>query len=878
MATSPSLATVTADRPKDPLSDTTEVLEQLLAEALEARETDGDAGLQRFLGQHPEHARELVRALSDLQRLQLLDQPTPALPERFGEFVVERQLGAGGMGVVYVARQESLGRRVALKIVRPELLMFDRAQQRFQREIDAIARIDHPAIVPILATGTAAGVSYYAMPLLDGRNGMQAIAALRGRDPSQLTGADLRQALGGGITDRDPDEVFGDGYWQAAVRLLRKAAYGIQHAHERDVLHRDLKPSNVMLTPDGRAVVLDFGLSHTRSDDQLTQSGATAGSPAYMAPEVLRGEPADERTDVYGLAITLFTLLTLDSPFSTTDTEELRRRILTGERQSLRHRRDLPPELRVVLACGMERDRLRRYPTPQAFADDLTAVLERRPIAARRLPTSVRARRFVQRHQALASTTLVALLSCFGLFVSLYVYQRDANAALREQTERSDHSVRVSMQAVRRLLAGLTSDRLHNAAALDTAHDMLVDARQLLAQLREDAVHRDEARLLHQTVTLKLVVVLGRLGRMADAEQLACEAIADEGDPRSNQRQALLSGTFRARLSAIHCARAEFGQAGDVLADARRLLTPLLQTSSANDAAKELRSVETDASRIAGAEGDVEAAEAALRRAIELAEMVTPPSDEPGTFPLTRSVAQLNLVRFLKRHGRLDEAARANDELLDGLVGHTADARRWPTPDYVRAMALNERSSLMQHQRRDDDAIAVARDALPLLDRLVQKHPLTPEVPKLRAGVRANLGLLWMRKNRFDEARPLVEGGIADIELALQANPQDAESPRLLAHNLRLLGAMLLAAKDWDALEKNQLRLGELPLEPKWRAWAASVLLDVPCQGERRARNCEVALDWLEHAVAAGHVLRHENPNFDAIRDDARFQKLIRTR
>jgi len=867
---------VPADPKKDPLSDTTEVLEQLLAGALEAREEGGDEGLQRFLGEHPEHAPDLVGALADLARLQLLDQPDLGVPERFGEFAIENQLGAGGMGVVYVARQQSLDRHVALKIVRPELLMFDRAQQRFQREIDAIARVDHPAIVPILATGTTGGVSYYAMPLLEGKNGLQAIQALRGRDPAQLTGKDLRAALSDAPTTTDGSELFCDGYWQAVVRLVRMAALGIQQAHDRDILHRDLKPSNLMLTPDGRAVVLDFGLSHTRSDDQLTQSGATAGSPAYMSPEVLRGEPADERTDVYGLAITLHTLLALDSPFPTTDAEELRQRILAGERDTLRNRRDLPPELRIVLQCGMERERVRRYPTAQAFADDLLAVLERRPITARKLPWSVRARRFVQRHQALASATMVALVSCVALFVSLYVYQREANAALREQTERSDNSVRVSMEAVRRLLAGLTTDRLHNAAALDTARDMLVDAHRLLQPLTEDKVHRDEALLLHQTVSLKLMIVLGRLGRSREAEQLARDNIELPTNPLSSPRQALLSGTFLARFAALLVARNEFAAAEPLLPQAQAMLTPLLLTPLASDAAKELRSVDTDLATIAASKGDFEGAEAALRRAIDTSAAARPPSDDAGSFPLTALVAQLNLVRFLKQTGKVDEAFEINEQILERLTGYPGDSRRWPTPDFVRAMARNERAGLLQRQGKGARSIEAAIDALPLLDKLVRQHPLTPAVPKLRAGLRGNLGLAYLRTDEFDKAKPMIGGAVEDAELALQANPHDPEAIGLLVYNLRLRAGLEMMANDWDQLEATMLRLGGLPMEPKWRAWCVPMLLEVPCDGERRARHIALCLDWLEAAAAGGHKLQRDKPAYAPLRAEARFQALFK--
>ncbi|MCA8949072.1 MAG: serine/threonine protein kinase, partial [Planctomycetes bacterium] len=520
-----------------------EPLTELLAQALAALEADGEPGVERLLLRYPEDADELRAALAELRGTGLLDEPRSELPERFGDFALEGRLGAGGMGVVFRARQLSLGRLVALKVLRPELLLFEGARDRFQREIDAVARLEHPAIVPILASGLAGGVPYFAMPLLRGGSGDDVVAALAAADPRRLVGADLHAAIGGDAATPDGDGVFANDYRQAVVRLVRKAALGIHHAHARGVLHRDLKPSNLMLTPDGQAIVLDFGLARGRDDARLTRTGSTAGSPAYMAPEQVRGEPADERTDVYALAATMHCLLGLRPPFPIACAEELRRRILAGEREDLRHRAGVPTELRLVLDRAMDLERHRRYPTALAFADDLQATLDGRAVTARRLPFAVRARRLVRRHRAVAAAVGVALLFLALLPLVLLWQQRRAaevltrqvdkttaansalaaaNASLEEQVRRADRGVEVSIETVERLLANVAVDKLRNLpAALEMGADVLHDAIELFDRLVADERFRERIELARLRALYDLFELQDTLGRFDAAEQTA---------------------------------------------------------------------------------------------------------------------------------------------------------------------------------------------------------------------------------------------------------------------------------------------------------------------------------------------------------------------
>lgn len=431
------------DAPDDRERSGSNPVDALLLEALERLTAGENDVVERLCEQHPEAADELRERADLLRDMQLLpsDAAAMAFPERLGEFRLLRRLGGGGMGVVYEAVQEPLGRTVALKLIRPEHLYFEQSRERFRRETEAVARLAHPGIVTIHTVGEAQGAPYFAMEMIHGATLDQALQQVAGISPESLLGSDLRAAvLGASPPDggRDPehiDDLFAGTWVEACTRIALRMTEALSHAHGRGVLHRDIKPSNIAVTLEGRVVLLDFGLAGIDDNLRMTSAGSTLGSVLYMAPEQLAGrnEEIDERTDVYALGVTLYELLALEPPFARADSTQTRAAILEGQAPSIRARRQgVPRDLEIVCLHAMEHDRSRRYASMEAFGGDLRAVLEGRPISARPPSASYRARRWVARHPAISTAVLLGALLITVLPTALYVQQRSNSRQLEQ--------------------------------------------------------------------------------------------------------------------------------------------------------------------------------------------------------------------------------------------------------------------------------------------------------------------------------------------------------------------------------------------------------------------------------------------------------------
>ena len=374
-------------------TSTSDDRDQLLADILEQltdSSSDQRPTLEEAAAAHPEFADELreiwgavmvVDAVADFSREsvtvpvrhhanQELSQP----PEQLGDFLLKEEIGRGGMGVIYRAQQRSLPREVAVKLILHGSRASTTDQQRFQAEVAAAARLDHPNIVPIYEFGVEADWQYYGMRLVEGHN----------------LGKDIAEGL---MNERD------------AAELVMTIARAIQYAHDQGVIHRDLKPANILIDHLGTPHVSDFGLAkEIESQGSLTETGAILGTPSYMSPEQASGGRGrvGPASDVYSLGAILYALLTGRPPFKSPSPVDTVLMVLEQD--------PLPPrllnqrisrDLELIVLKALQKPVDLRYASANELANDLQAFLTNEPIAARSGRISdVVARVFRETHHA----------------------------------------------------------------------------------------------------------------------------------------------------------------------------------------------------------------------------------------------------------------------------------------------------------------------------------------------------------------------------------------------------------------------------------------------------------------------------------------------
>lgn len=413
---------------------------------------------------------------------------------QLGDFLIESQIGAGGMGLVFRALQLSLKRLVALKVLPQQLYASETARSRFQREMEAAARLRHRNIVTVYTTGEDSGTPYYAMELIDGPALSQLINELRRRPlyeirPCQSSDAGTNRHDGstdvqaGDITPQpgssavpaiDLESIASGGkYFYFVANWMADVAAGLQYAHETQVIHRDIKPSNLLLSRDGRIHIGDFGLARLAEEPGLTRTGDVLGTPMYMAPEQISALAGtiDERTDVYAIGATLYELLTLHPPFTGDHREQVTSRILFEE--PVRPRKinpRVPRDLDTICLKALEKLPARRYRSAGALAEDLRNYMDGRPISARRTGLVGQAGKWVNRHRgwasALAGLSILAILALFFAYRTYVAETRWTEAEFSRVFETAQ-------------LAGLEGDIRRADAAINQAEQLGAPQAQL---------------------------------------------------------------------------------------------------------------------------------------------------------------------------------------------------------------------------------------------------------------------------------------------------------------------------------------------------------------------------------------------------------------
>jgi serine/threonine protein kinase len=367
-------------------------INEIIASYLDAIQEGNPAAKTEWLQKYPQFVSELSSFFTDLEAAEAVVSPTQPLGtiqtsqvvSQLGNYELLEKIGQGGMGAVFKARQVNLNRLVALKLVLAGELASEADVERFRREAESAAQLQHPGIVRIHEVGEQEGQHFFSMDLVEGTD---LAAVIRERSLS-------------------PEE---------AVGYLLRTTEAVQYAHEQGVIHRDLKPANTLIDRANEPRITDFGLAkRIEEDSDLTESGAVLGTPSYMSPEQALGQQAEKTSDIYALGAILYEMLTARPPFKADSPVEMILQVRDNEPVPPRQMNPrIPVDLETICLKCLEKDSQRRYQTVQSLHDDLLCYQRGEPILARPISRLGRATRWCRRKPAIAA--LAAILACITI-------------------------------------------------------------------------------------------------------------------------------------------------------------------------------------------------------------------------------------------------------------------------------------------------------------------------------------------------------------------------------------------------------------------------------------------------------------------------------
>ncbi len=837
------------------LDSRSEALQALVADCLERMERDGSAALDAFCAEHAGQAGAIRQRVEMLQAMGLVGSGTErpdddAFPERLGDFRLLRRLGGGGMGVVYLATQESLGREVALKLVRPETLYFPGARERFRREAEAVARLQHQNIVPVFTVGEEKGIPFFAMERVHGCSISQVIARLAGKAPGSLTGKNFAAAVdaclreNGALSPSDPpvaENAFGRSWVEACFRVALEAAEALVHAHARGVLHRDMKPSNLMVTADGRVRLVDFGLAVLVGSDRITRTGTQLGSVAYMAPEQVRGQ-ADQvgvRSDVYSLGATLYEMLALVAPFEDSHAEALQLRIIAEAPRPLQQvNSTVPWDAETVCLTMLEKDPARRYATATDLATDLRNVLELRPIAAKRPGPLLRARRFAQRHPAWTVAAVLGTILVLGGPIGFAIQQRHANVEIGKQKDRAEASLARTFEAIDRMLVRLSDERLVRVPRMAAVrHEVLQDALAIYRSVLADQDDNPQAQLGAGDVHRHVADLHALLGEpdAAIAEYTAAEDLLTRAVDRGANGPA----------ARINIALARWRHA------------------------RTLHEVGRDAESFP-----------LWRRAIEdLERSVAELADDPfAAISWAQCLNELATAQLdIGQRAESLASRRASLDRIDAVL------KKWPDLADARARRASYLANLggvLQAWGRPDEAEPYLRQAIDALEPLLALDPTDTTIRSLTCETHNGLGQIAMAHDRTDEA-------LREFSLATNgARDTLADDPDVVQNREQLLHMLILhgdAAMQCGRLDEAETMLSEgvsharrliemVPSNATYRTLLADVVGETADLRRRQGR-IDDAVTLYHEAIDVLTLLAREQPESEAHRVNSAFDR-----
>jgi len=771
--------------------------------------------VERLAGEHPDLADELrsyVDSLNVLHQMTTGLRPAAAKngsvasgAKRLGDYEIVREIGRGGMGVVYEARQLSLNRQVALKVLPFAAMLDERQIARFRTEAQAAAQLHHPNIVPVHAVGQERGVHYFAMQFIAGQSLEAAIKELRGAGkvregeaPAEPTAGEKR--LSGSfalpIAERDRETVASAfstrvsmrtrTFCHSAARLILQAADALHHAHQLGVLHRDVKPSNLLLDRDGKLWVTDFGLARIQTDSGVTISGDIVGTIRYMSPEQAAGQSAlvDARTDVYSLGATLYELLTLEPAHRGEGRQEIMRAIESVEPPSPRSLNSAVPfDLETITLRALAKARDERYATAEEFADDLRRFLAGEPTHARR-PTAIdRAAKWALRHRRTVSLAAVFLVVLSAVSIAAAVMiareQGRTKAALvdaKNALEQKEEHYQQARDAVDELGIGVAKQLATLPGAERLRRFVLGKALDYYQQFLAGAAGDPELAADMAATYHKAASIAELLGDRQEALKRCREAIAlfdglskraagQNGQTiyKDEQLQGQRAAAYRS-LGLLLAKEGDGAAALDAYETSISLERGLVERQPEIAAHKRaLAESYSNRGLLQGELGAKDVARESLRSSIELLEELL--ADNPNDAPLRHALAiGHNNLSFVERGANWDASeasCRQAVELLEKLV----DEERAAAYRSDLALCYNNYGAILGHRNQWKGACRWYEKAIELQQQLTRQ---ASAVVVYRRDLAVSLNQLGQAQQQLDDLPAALASFAAAEEIVAQ--------------------------------------------------------------------------------------------------------------